>query len=137
MKEMNDEELQHLAAQSDLISNDLSSAEVKDVAAYRALFTQLQAEPAAGLPLNFAANVRRAVRRRAERKEDLRFQVMQLFFFTGILAIAFGLLHLISPEAIEQLSTISPKFKWSAGLAVVVFWSIHFGSQGLIKDKEY
>jgi len=137
MKEMNDEELQHLAEQSGLINKSLSLKEEKDVVAYQTLFKKLQAEPAEGLPLNFAVNVRRAIQHKVERKSDLKFHIILFFAFTTILAIAFVLLHLISPAASEQLVNISPKFKWSGGVAVLVFWSIHFGSQRLVRDNRY
>ncbi len=131
MKEMNDEELQQLAEQGSLINERLSLKDEQNIATYQTLFTQLRAEPAEGLPLSFAANVRRTVQRQHERKADLKFQIMLFFTFTAILIAAFGLLCLISPAAGEQMLNISPKFKWSAGLGILVFWSIQFGSQRL------
>ncbi len=131
MKEMNDEELQQLAEQGSLINERLSLKDEQNVATYQTLFTQLRAEPAEGLPLSFAANVRRAVQQHAYRKSDLKFHLLLLFIFTAILSTAFGFLYFISPVATEQVLSISPKFKWSAGLAVLVFWSIQFGSQRL------
>lgn len=137
MKEMNDEELQQLAGESAFLNQNLALKDQQDVAAYQTLFKKLQAEPTAGLPLNFAANVRRAVQRRTEQKADMKFQLMLFFIFTVILATAFGLLHLINPVAGTQLLSISPKFKWSAGLGILVFWTIQFGSHRLNKDDSY
>lgn len=131
MKDMNEEELQQLAEQSDLLNKNLSLKDGQDVVAYQTLFTKLRTEPAAGLSLGFASNVRRAVQQQADRKSDLKFHLLLLFIFTAILSTAFGLLYLISPVATEQVLSISPKFKWSAGLAVLVFWSIQLGGQKL------
>lgn len=136
MKEMNDEELQHLAEQSVLINKSLSLKEEQDLVAYQTLFKKLQAEPVEGLPFNFAATVRRTVQLQAERRGDLKFHIILFVTFITVLASAFGLLYLVSPSASEQLLTLSPKFKWSAALGVLVFWSIQFGSQNLTKPKE-
>ena len=130
MKEMSDEELQYLAEQGGLNNNNLSLKEEQDLLAYQSLFKSLQTEPAEGLPFSFAANVRRAVQQQAALKGDLKFQFILLFIFTGILAAAFGLLHLVSPAAADQVTSISPKFKWSAGLAVLVFWCLNFFTTG-------
>jgi len=136
MKEMSDEELQHLAEQGGAKNENLSFVEKEELMAYQSLFKSLNAEPAEGLPFNFAANVRRAVQQQAAMKGDLKFQFILLFIFASIIAAAFGLLQFISPAATEQLTSISPTLKWSAGLAVLMFWCVNLlttGIQGLNK----
>jgi len=130
MREMSDEELQHLAEQGGATNENLSLKEKEDVLVYQNLFQNLKAEPVEGLPFNFAANVRRAVQQQDALKGDLKFQFMLLFIFASILVAAFGLLHLVSPAATEQLMTIPPKFKWSAGLAVLMFWCVNLLTTG-------
>lgn len=137
MKEVNDEGLQHLAEQSGLINTSLSSEQQRDVFAYQSLFNRLKAEPANGLPFDFAANVRRTMQQQAIRKNELKFNVMLFVVFIAILASAFGLLYLISPASSEQLLTMSPRLKWSVGLALLAFWSIQLGSQSLLKNQKY
>lgn len=143
MEEMNDDYLQQMAEQNhldngrqgNLTDPGLSIKEQQDLLTYQTLFKQLQREPAAGLPYNFAANLRRTVQHQAERKGNLKFQFLLFFAFGAILVLAFGLLHLVSPAATEELMAIAPRYKWSAGLAILVFWSIQTGSIVLFKEN--
>lgn len=86
MKELDDDDLQELLNSGLPAGNQtLSKSEKDDLLAYQNLFDALNTEPEQGPPFNFAANVRRKLQERINRKSDLRFNLLALLIFTVVL----------------------------------------------------
>ena len=134
MKELDDDELQELLNNGLVPDNKILSEEDKnDLLAYQNLFTALGTEPKEGLPMSFAANVRRKLQEQINRKNDLRFNLLALLIFTVVLAIAYGLLALISPANSRLVVETAIKFKWVLLAIILGFFSLLLIDQRLVK----
>jgi drug/metabolite transporter (DMT)-like permease len=134
MKELSDDELQDLL-NSGLVPDGetLSEGEKDDLLAYQNLFDALGTEPEQGLPLSFAANVRRKLQEQANRKSDLRFNIMALVIFSAILGLAYGLLAVVSPENSDVVLATVIRFKWVLLTIVCGFFSLMLIDQKMVK----
>ncbi|MEO3402618.1 hypothetical protein AAFN85_01870 [Mucilaginibacter sp. CAU 1740] len=134
MKELDDDALQELL-NGGLLPDDetLSDNDQANLQAYQSLFTALNTEPAEGLPMSFAANVRRAIQEQAARKSDMRFNILALLLFLVGLAVAYGMLALISPESGDMFLTAVVGYKWVLLTMVAGFVAFLFIDQRLAK----
>lgn len=134
MKELDDDELQELL-NNGLVpdSKTLSEEDKDDLLAYQNLFTALDTEPEQGLPMSFAANVRRKLQEQVNRKSDLRFNLIALSIFVVGLTLAYGLLSVISPESGDMFLNAVISFKWVLATLVVGFLAFLFIDQRLVK----
>jgi len=134
MEELNDDELQDLLS-GDSISgnNELSEKAASDLLAYQDLFSALKTAPQTGLPLSFAANVRRTLQERINRKSDMRFNVMAVTIFMLNLALGYGLLQLISQTTADLVLNMVLKFKWLLFSVVSLFFCVLAIDQRLVK----
>lgn len=134
MKELDDDELQELLNNGLVPDNKTLSEEDKnDLLAYQNLFTALSTEPKEGLPMSFAANVRRKLQEQANRRNDLRFNLLALLIFAAGLTLAYGLLAAISPESGDMFLNAMIGFKWVLLALVVGFIGYLFIDQRLVK----
>jgi hypothetical protein len=134
MKELDDDELQELLNNGLVPDNKTLSEDDKgDLLAYQSLFTVLGTEPEQGLPMSFAANVRRKLQGQVNRKSDLRFNLIALPIFVAGLAFAYGLLSVISPESGDMFLNAVISFKWVLGTLIVGFIAFLFIDQRLVK----
>jgi hypothetical protein len=134
MKELNDDELQELLNNGLVPDNKTLSDEDKDdLLAYQNLFTALSTEPEEGLPLSFAANVRRKLQEQAIRKSDIRFNLLALLIFVAGLTLAYGMLSVMSPESGDMFLTAIINFKWVLLTLVAGFVGYLFIDQRLAK----
>jgi hypothetical protein len=134
MKELNDDELQELLNNGLVPDNKTLSDEDKDdLLAYQNLFTALNTEPEEGLPLSFAANVKRKLQEQANRKSDMRFNFLALGIFAVGLTLAYGLLSVMSPESGDMFLTSVISFKWILLILVAGFVGYLFIDQRLAK----
>lgn len=134
MKELDDDDLQELLNSGLPVDNKtLSKSGKNDLLAYQNLFDALSTEPEQGLPFNFSANVRRKLQEQINRKSDLRFNLLALLIFTVVLAIAYGLLALISPANSRLVVETAIKFKWVLLAIILGFFSMLLIDQRLVK----
>ncbi|QEM06594.1 hypothetical protein DIU31_024920 [Mucilaginibacter rubeus] len=134
MKELDDDELQELLNNGLVPDNKTLSEEDKNnLLAYQNLFAALSTEPAEGLPMSFAANVRRKLLEQANRKSDLRFNLLALGIFAGGLTLAYGMLSLFSPESGDMFLNAIISFKWILLTLVAGFVGYLFIDQRLVK----
>ncbi|MFC0512575.1 hypothetical protein ACFFGT_00120 [Mucilaginibacter angelicae] len=134
MKELDDDELQELLNNGLVPDNKtLSEDDRGDLLAYQNLFTTLGTEPERGLPMSFAANVRRKLQEQINRKSDLRFNLIALSIFVVGLTLAYGLLSVISPESGDMFLNAVISFKWLLGILIVGFIAFLFIDQRLVK----
>ncbi|MDB5150470.1 MAG: hypothetical protein JWQ57_4490 [Mucilaginibacter sp.] len=134
MKELNDDELQELLNNGLVPDNKpLSKDDKSDLLAYQNLFTALGTEPEQGLPMSFAANVRRKLQEQINRKSDLRFNLFALSIFVVGLTLAYGLLSVISPESGDMFLNAVISYKWELVTLVVGFIAFLFVDQRLVK----
>jgi hypothetical protein len=134
MKELDDDELQELLNNGLVPDNKILSEDDKgDLLAYQSLFTVLGTEPEQGLPMSFAANVRRKLQEQVNRKSDLRFNLIALPIFVAGLALAYGLLSVISPESGDMFLNAVISFKWVLVTLIVGFIAFLFIDQRLVK----
>ncbi|MET3501759.1 hypothetical protein ABIC45_003371 [Mucilaginibacter rubeus] len=133
MKELDDDELQELLNNGLVPDNKTLSEEDKnDLLAYQNLFTALGTEPKEGLPMSFAANVRRKLQEQINRKNDLRFNLLALGIFASGLALAYGLLSVMSPESGDMFLNAIISFKWLLLTLVAGFVGYLFIDQRLV-----
>jgi hypothetical protein len=134
MKELDDDELQELL-NNGLVpdSKTLSEEDKDDLLAYQNLFTALDTEPQQGLPMSFAANVRRKLQEQVNRKSDLRFNLIALSIFVVGLTLAYGLLSVISPESGDMFLNAVISFKWVLATLGLGFFAFLFIDQRLVK----
>ncbi|PWK75844.1 hypothetical protein LX99_03575 [Mucilaginibacter oryzae] len=134
MKDLDDDELQELL-NSGLLPDDetLSDSDKHNLQTYQSLFKALNTEPSEGLPMGFAANVRRATQEQAARKSDMRFNLLALLLFVVGLALAYGMLALISPESGDMFLTVVLSYKWVLLTMVAGFLAFLFIDQRLAK----
>lgn len=134
MKELDDDELQELL-NNGLVPDGktLSEDDKDDLLTYQNLFTTLGTEPEQGLPMGFAANVRRKLQEQINRKSDLRFNLIALSIFVVGLTLAYGLLFVISPESGNMFLNAVISFKWVLVTLVVGFFAFLFIDQRLVK----
>ena len=129
MKEMNDEELQQwLENKPQLSAGDALSEDAK---AYRTLFETLGEEPEGGLPYDFAAKVTRHIQAGEKRSNELKYNFLAIFIFIAIITGVWGLLAIFTPGQAPVLL----KYKWILILFPVVFITIQYFDQKLIKTK--
>lgn len=134
MKELDDDELQELLNGGLLPDNEnLSDSEKVNLHAYQNLFNALNTEPEQGLPISFAANVRRKIQEQAARKSDMRFNLLALLIFGLGLALAYGLLTVIDAKSGEMFLTALISFKWVLLTLVVGFFGFLLIDQRLAK----
>jgi len=133
MKELDDDELQELL-NSGLVPDNktLSEEDKNDLLAYQNLFTALGTEPKEGLSMSFAANVRRKLQEQINRKNDLRFNLLALGIFAAGLALAYGLLSIMSPESGDMFLNAIISFKWLLLTLVAGFVGYLFIDQRLV-----
>jgi hypothetical protein len=134
MKELDDDELQELL-NNGLVpdSKTLSEEDKDDLLAYQNLFIALSSEPEQGLPLSFAANVRRKLQEQVNRKSDLRFNLIALSIFVVGLTLAYGLLSVISLESGDMFLNAVISFKWVLATLGIGFFAFLFIDQRLVK----
>jgi len=129
MKEMNDEELQQwLEKKPQLSADDALSTDAK---AYRTLFETLGEEPASGLPYDFAAKVTRHIKAGEKRSNELKYNLVAIFIFLAVISAVWGLLTIFTPDQAPVLL----KYKWTLLLFPVVFITIQYFDQKLIKTR--
>jgi len=134
MKELDDDELQELLNNGLVPDNKTLSEEDKDdLLAYQNLFTVLSTEPEQGLPMSFAANVRRKLQEQANRKSNLQFNLLALGIFAVGLALAYGLLTVMSPESGDMFLNAVVSFKWILLTLIAGFVGYLFIDQRLVK----
>ncbi|SEO57784.1 hypothetical protein SAMN05192574_109153 [Mucilaginibacter gossypiicola] len=134
MKELDDDELQELLNNGLVPDNKTLSEEDKDdLLAYQNLFTVLSTEPEQGLPMSFAANVRRKLQEQANRKSNLQFNLLALGIFAVGLALAYGLLTVMSPESGDMFLNAVVGFKWILLTLIAGFVGYLFIDQRLVK----
>jgi hypothetical protein len=134
MKELDDDELQELL-NNGLVPDGktLSEEDKNDLLAYQNLFTALGTEPKQGLPMSFAANLRRKLQEQANRKSDMRFNLIALSIFVVGLTLAYGLLSVISPESGDMFLNALMSFKWVLATLGIGFFAFLFIDQRLVK----
>ncbi|WP_413670729.1 hypothetical protein ACEN9X_12785 [Mucilaginibacter sp. Mucisp86] len=134
MKELDDDELQELL-NNGLVpdSKTLSEEDKDDLLVYQNLFSALSTEPAEGLPMSFAANVRRKLQEQANRKSNLQFNLLALGIFAVGLALAYGLLTVMSPESGDMFLNAVVSFKWILLTLIAGFVGYLFIDQRLVK----
>lgn len=134
MKELDDDELQELL-NNGLVpdSKTLSEEDKDDLHAYQNLFTALSSEPEQGLPMSFATNLRRKLQEQANRKSDLRFNLIALSIFVLGLTLAYGMLSVISPESGDMFLNAVISFKWVLATLGIGFFAFLFIDQRLVK----
>ncbi|WPU98686.1 hypothetical protein SNE26_21960 [Mucilaginibacter sp. cycad4] len=134
MKELDDDELQELLNNGLVPDNKTLSEEDKnDLHAYQNLFSALSTGPEQGLPMSFAANVRRKLQEQANRKSDLHFNLVAMVIFAGGLTLAYGLLAMMSPESGDMFLNAVISFKWVLLALVIGFVGYLFVDQRLVK----
>ena len=137
MEELNDDELQELLSRDNRTDNNLfSQKENTDLRAYQELFNVLDTEPAQGLPLSFAANVRRKLQEQLNRKNDMKFNILAIAIFTVSLALAYSLLAVISPATGNLILNVVLKFRWVLITVISMFFCFLLADQRLVK-REY
>ncbi|MCX2450097.1 hypothetical protein OQX61_02330 [Pedobacter sp. PLR] len=134
MEELNDDELQELLSRGSISGdNTFSGKDTDDLLAYQDLFKALDTEPAQGLSLSFASNVRRKLQERLNRKSDIRFNILALTIFMLSPILAYGLLHLINPTTADLVLSMVLKFKWVLLSVICLFFCILGIDQRLVK----
>jgi len=134
MNELDDDELQELLNNGLVPDNKTLSEEDKDdLLVYQNLFSALSTEPAEGLPMSFAANVRRKLQEQANRKSNLQFNLLALGIFAVGLALAYGLLTVMSPESGDMFLNAVVSFKWILLTLIAGFVGYLFIDQRLVK----
>ncbi len=128
MKELNDEELQRMLETGKPVPVELLSDEGK---AYEALFEALNTGPEAGLPFDFSAKVTRNISAQQKRGSELRYNLIACAIFLGITALMCGIM---AAYGTVNLSVVL-KYKWLLILAPVVFITIQYFDQVLIKVR--
>ena len=137
MEELNDDQLQELLGSGAAISDDTFAEKAKgDLLAYQGLFKALDTEPAQGLPLSFASNVRRKIQQQLNRKSDIRFNILAAIIFIVSLMLGYGLLQLISTAAAGLVLSLVIKFKWVLLSLSFLFFCFLLIDQRLVK-REY
>jgi hypothetical protein len=137
MEELNDDELQELLGYGSASDNStLGEKASSDLLAYQELFKALETGPSSGLSLSFAANVRRKVQERLNRKSDIRFNSVAVIIFVLNLVLGYGLLQLISQPTAALVSTVVLEFKWIFLSAIGLFFCVLLIDQRFIK-REY
>jgi hypothetical protein len=137
MEELNDDELQELLGYGSASDNStLGEKATSDLLAYQELFKALETEPSSSLSLSFAANVRRRVQERLNRKSDIRFNSVAVIIFVFSLVLGYGLLQLISQPTADLVSTVILEFKWIFLSAIGLFFCVLLIDQRFIK-REY
>jgi len=138
MEELNDDKLQDLLSSGGNIAGDqnYSNKQVSDLLAYQDLFKALDTAPVQGLPFSFAANVRRKLQERLNRKSDFRFNILAVTIFTLSLILGYGLLQLISQATADLVLNLVIKFKWMLLCVICLFFCILIVEQRLVK-REY
>jgi hypothetical protein len=134
MEELNDDELQELLSNGSIPGDNMfSEKSTNDLLAYQNLFRALSTEPEQGLPLQFASNVRRKLQEQANRKNDLRFNIMAVGIFAATLGLSYGLITLISPENGTMVVNTVLRFKWVLTAIIFAFFSFMLIDQRLVK----
>lgn len=129
MKEMKDDELQQwLDGKPQLPADDQLS---KDEKAYRALIEALDTDTEKGLPYDFSAKVTRHIQTEAKRSSELKFNIIAALLFVAAVAIVCFALSAWNPKQAPELL----KFKWVLLLFPVVFVTIQYFDQKLIREK--
>jgi len=129
MKEMNDDELQQWLDSKPQLPADGRSG--KDEKAYRTLFEALGSEPEKGLPYDFSAKVTRHIQTEARRSNDLKFNIIAALLFVAAVAIVCFALSVWNPKQAPELL----KYKWALLLFPVVFVTIQYFDQKLIRER--
>ncbi|MBC8985376.1 hypothetical protein H9X96_06275 [Pedobacter sp. N36a] len=136
MKLLNEEEIQRLLEENLHFPAELSSDHEKEnLEQYRFLFEQLKEEPKEGLPFSFAANVKKRLQARLNRKKDLRFYLVAFVALTVSFLLFYGLLQTINESAADQFLVVVLKFKWAIVLGTLVFLSILYLDQKFVKER--
>lgn len=137
MEELNDDELQELLDFGSASDNGTPGEKASsDLLAYQELFKALETAPTSGLSLSFAANVRRKVQERLNRKSDIRFNGIAVFIFLLSLMLGYGSLQLINQPTADLVFNMVLKFKWIFLSAIGLFFCVLLIDQRFIK-REY
>jgi hypothetical protein len=129
MKEMNDDELQQWLGGKPKLPDNASLD--KNANAYRRLFETLDKEPEEGLPYDFSAKVARHIQAQTKRNNDLKFTLIAAALFVAAIAAACFVLSVSNPTQESLLL----KFKWVLLLLPIVFITIQYFDQKLIREK--
>lgn len=136
MKELNEEEIQHLLEENLHFPVELSGdEEKKNLEQYRFLFEQLKEEPKEGLPFGFAVSVKKRLQAQLNRKKDARFYLAAFVALSLSFALFYTLLQTINGNAADQFIAVVLKFKWAIVMGTLVFLSILYLDQKLVKER--
>jgi len=136
MKELNEEEIQRLLEEElSFSAASISDEEEKNLEQYRFLFEKLKEEPKEGLPFGFAASVKKRLQKQLNRKRDVRFYLAAFVLLSFSFALFYTLLQTINGNAADQFIAVVLKFKWAIVLGILVFLSILYLDQKLVKER--
>lgn len=136
MKELNEEEIQRLLEEElSFSAASISDEEEKNLEQYRFLFEKLKEEPKEGLPFGFAASVKKRLQKQLNRKKDVRFYLAAFVLLSFSFALFYTLLQTINGNAADQFIAVVLKFKWAIVLGILVFLSILYLDQKLVKER--
>lgn len=133
-KALNDEELQALLESGLNPAEELLDANTKrNLEQYNLLFETLKESPEEGLPYSFAASVKNQLQIQLYRKKDAKFCLFAFLAIILCFGLFYGALCLFSVDAGSQLIAIVVSFKWLLILGTIVFVSILYLDQRLVK----
>lgn len=136
MKELNEEEIQRLLEEElSFSAASISDEEEKNLEQYRFLFEKLKEEPKEGLPFGFAASAKKRLQKQLNRKRDVRFYLAAFVLLSFSFALFYTLLQTINGNAADQFIAVVLKFKWAIVLGILVFLSILYLDQKLVKER--
>lgn len=136
MKELDEEEIQRLLEEElSFSAASISDEEEKNLEQYRFLFEKLKEEPKEGLPFGFAASVKKRLQKQLNRKKDARFYLAAFVLLSFSFALFYTLLQTINGNAADQFIAVVLKFKWAIVLGILVFLSILYLDQKLVKER--
>ncbi len=138
MKKLTDEQIQALLDGGNPITNDgLSAPDRQQLESYQSLFSKLNAEPAEGLPFNFARKVTAQLQLKLKRQSDIRFNLLALLGVIVGLVSVYGLLSLMDLNAASAFLQAVLRFKWVWIIGVFTLIGVLVFEQQVVEEREH
>lgn len=136
MKKLTDEQIQSLLDGGNPIShNDLSAPDRQQLESYQSLFSRLNAEPAEGLPFNFARKVTAQLQFKVKRKSDIRFNLLAVIGIVVGLISVYGLLSLMDLNAASAFLQAVLRFKWVLIVGAFTLIGVLLFEQRVVEER--
>lgn len=135
MKKLTDEQIQALLDSGNTINDDLSAPDRQQLESYQSLFIKLNAEPAEGLPFNFARKVTARLQLKLKRQSDIRFNLLSLLGVIVGLTSVYCLLSLMDLSAASAFLQALFRFKWVLIVGVFTLISVLVFEQRVVEER--